>query len=42
MDPVVVKITEDDLFLAATELYNSGWVEWIATDGTVVRLESRY
>lgn len=33
-----VAIADGDLSLADTELYNSGWVEWVATDGTVIRL----
>lgn len=38
--PIIVKVTEDDLFAAASELYNTGHVEWVSIDGRIIRLES--
>lgn len=35
---VVVRVTEDDLYAAITELYNTGTVEWVAEDGTKIVL----
>jgi hypothetical protein len=37
---VTVQVTDDILYAALSELYNSGHVEWIATDGTTVMLEN--
>lgn len=35
---ITVKVTEDILYAAITELYNSGRVEWVAEDSTRVFL----
>lgn len=38
-DPKIeIAVTEDDLYAAISELYNSGSVEWVSLEGVTVTL----
>lgn len=41
LDPVEIEVTEDDLRLAMSELYNSGYFELVGADGARVILVSK-